>query len=80
MKKYKVEIPYIVFVTAKVEAENEDDAINAAFDEGAGLTGYCGNGGGDKLVGVYGANLSVDFWDEYYENESDDIKIRIEEL
>ena len=80
MKKYRVEVPYIVTVTAIVEAENEDEAIDAAFDEGAELTGYCGNGGSNKLVGVYGSNLSVDAWDEYYENESDDIGISVEEV
>ena len=81
MKKYKVEVPYIVYVTAIVEAENKDDAIDAAFDdEGVGLTGYCGNGGFGKLVGVYGSNLSVEAWDEYYENESDDIGIKVFEV
>lgn len=80
MKMFRVEIPYLVYVIAVVEAEDEDSAIDAAFDEGASLTGYCGNGGSGKLVGVYGENLSVEASDEYYENISDNIGIKVEEV
>lgn len=80
MKKYTVGIPYIVVVTAIVEAESESDAVDAAFDDGASLTSYCGNGGNDKLVGVYGSNLSVEAWEEYYESESDGIGIKVDEM
>lgn len=37
-----------------VEAENEDDAIQKAYEEFGGVNGYCGNGGTDKLIGVDG--------------------------
>lgn len=80
MKNYRVEIPYLVYVSAYVEAENEEDAIDAAFNEGAGLTGYCGNGGSGKLVGVYGENLFVEAADTPYENESDGVEIIVEEI
>ena len=80
MKQYRVEVPYIVTVCAIVEAENEEQAIDIAFDEGASLTGYAGNGGSNKLVGVYGDNLSVDIWEEPYENQSEGIKINVEEV
>jgi hypothetical protein len=62
MKEYSVTIPYPVFVTVKVEAEDNESAIDEAFQY-AGLTGYCGNGGSDKLVGVYGSNISVEAGD-----------------
>lgn len=37
-----------------VEAENEDEAIQNAYEEFGGVNGYCGNGGTDKLIGVDG--------------------------
>lgn len=37
-----------------VEAENEDEAIQKAYEEFGGVNGYCGNGGTDKLIGVDG--------------------------
>ena len=80
MKTYRVEIPYLVYVIAVVEAEDKDSAIDSAFDEGASLTGYCGNGGSGKLVGVYGENLSVEAADEYYESDTDDIGIKVDEV
>jgi hypothetical protein len=53
MPKYIVEIPYLVFVTVTIEAENEEEAIDIALDE-ASIGAYCGNGGHDKLIGVTG--------------------------
>jgi hypothetical protein len=44
----------------EVEADSKEDAIEAAYAEWPGMTGYCGNGGNDKLVGVYGENASVE--------------------
>lgn len=69
MTNYRVSIPYVVYVHADVEADNEDDAIEAAFDNGAGLTQFAGNGGSDKLVGVYGSDMFVEACDVPLETE-----------
>lgn len=50
---YNVEIPYLVFVTVPVKADNEEEAIEAALDVVA-VNAYCGNNGHDKLIGVNG--------------------------
>lgn len=52
--KYRVIGTIQVSVGITVEAENEDDAIQKAYEEFGGVTGYCGNGGTDKLIGVDG--------------------------
>lgn len=52
--KYRVIGTIQVSVGITVEAENEDDAIQKAYEEFGGVTGYCGNGGIDKLIGVDG--------------------------
>lgn len=60
MKKFRVTAAIPVFVSIEVEAENEEDAIEAAHEEGFSLTSFVGNGGSDKLVGVRGSNRSVE--------------------
>ena len=74
MKKYRVNIPYAVFVTVDVEAENEEQAIDKAFEDGY-LTGFCGNGGTDKLVGVTGSNVSIEHGEEALEIEPFKIEV-----
>lgn len=49
--KYKVTIPYAVWVTIEVEAEDKESAIDEAASD-IYIQGYCGNGGTDKLIGV----------------------------
>ena len=49
--KYRVTVPYAVFVTVEVEAESKQDAEDAACDE-IYISNFCGNGGSDKLIGV----------------------------
>ena len=51
MPRYRVSIPYIVHVDVKVEADDEDEAIEGAYKH-AGITAYVGNDGWDKLIGV----------------------------
>lgn len=59
MKKYKVEMVWPVYVTITVEAETEEEALEAAQDE-AYMDSYCGNGGlGDKIVGVNDSHISI---------------------
>lgn len=51
MSKYRVTIPFAVWVSLEVEGEDKESAIDTALDE-VYLTGYCGNNGTDKLIGV----------------------------
>lgn len=64
--KFKVYGTVRVHMTVEVEAEDAEGAIEAA-EEFGGLTGYCGNGGNDKLVGTAERNVSLDVGDEYAE-------------
>lgn len=69
MSKWKVTGKVTVYVTAIVDADDEDEAFDAAADEIEMLESYCGNGGTDKLIGVSSENLSVESsdiveWDE----------------
>lgn len=68
--KYKVPFSVTCYVTVEVEAENKEEAINLADDE-VHLSGYCGNGGNDKLIGVYGKNLSVEAGEGFRPLESE---------
>jgi hypothetical protein len=77
MKKYIVTIPYACFVTVEVEANNEREAEEMAIDEGY-ITSYAGNGGFDKLIGVYGSNVSIEAGDEPIAG-IDDFNVEIEE-
>lgn len=60
MGKYNVTATIPVFITVTVEADSKEDALDQAYDEGLYLSGYCGNGGSDKLVGTSGSNVSVE--------------------
>ena len=51
MKKYTVTVYANVVVEVTVEAENEEEAIQKAYDN-VSISNYCGNGGIDKLIGV----------------------------
>ena len=57
--KYRVYGRTTVTVTVEVSADNEKDALEVAFDQLTNLTAFSGNGGMDKLVGVYGDDESV---------------------
>ena len=51
MKKYIITGYTKVTVEVTVEAENEEEAIEKAYDN-VSIDNYCGNGGTDKLIGV----------------------------
>ncbi len=72
--KYRVTLPSKVWVTVDVEAESQEEAEEIAIDEGS-ISGYCGNFGTDKLIGVSGDNASIEANCEPIYNE-----IEIEEL
>ena len=59
MKKYRVEGTTTVTVYKEVWANNESEAYDKAYRKLSCLTEYCGNGGGDKLIGVDGHDESV---------------------
>lgn len=73
MKKYLVSGTTVVTVTKEVWAANEDEAFDKAFRELDSLTAFCGNGGTDKLIGIY---------DDYASVSADDVIVYddIEEL
>lgn len=54
--KYHVSVPFLCFVTVEVVADSEHEAIDAGLNE-ARITGFCGNGGADKLIGVYEGSI-----------------------
>lgn len=77
MKKYRVYGSYTVTITKDVWAYNESEAIDKAAATFGGMTGYCGNGGYDKLIGVYGDDESVsadgcEYWGDYVDELYDD--------
>lgn len=61
--KYNVYGSVKVWVTIEVEADDAEHAIEVAYDEFGGLSGYAGNGGLDKLVGTNDRNVSLDVGD-----------------
>lgn len=66
MKKYRVCGVTTVTVYKEVWANNEDEAMDKANYGLSSLTAFCGNGGTDKLIGVYEYNESVAV-DDYIE-------------
>lgn len=60
MKKYRVCGTTTVTVYKEVWANDEDEAMDKAYDELSSLTAFCGNGGTDKLIGVYEYDESVE--------------------
>lgn len=58
MKQFRVTVPFAVFVTIEVEAESKEDALEIGADE-AYISAFCGNGGVDKLIGVYKGSIEA---------------------
>lgn len=52
MKKYIVFGKVTAYIEVKLEAENEKEAIEKAYEECSGPMNFVGNGGCDKLIGV----------------------------
>lgn len=72
MKKFRVYGNTVVTVIKEVWANNEQEAYDKAFEQLSNLTGYVGNGGWDKLVGVSNDDESVSADNEI---EYDDIEV-----
>ena len=64
MPKFLVWGTVPVSVCIEVEADNEDDAYDVAYDKFGGVTGFVGNGGMGKLIGVTGSKESINHGDE----------------
>jgi hypothetical protein len=60
MATYRVFGKTSVTVSIVVEANTPEEAIECADEEFGGINGFCGNGGADKLIGVYGSNESIE--------------------
>lgn len=58
--KFRVYGTIAISVTVEIEAEDADEAIERAYEEFGGLTGYAGNGGPGKLVGTSQRNVTLD--------------------
>ena len=71
MKKFRVCGTTTVTVYKEVWARDEDEAIDKANEKLDCLTAFCGNGGTDKLIGVYDndASVSVDDYIEWNDTE-----------
>lgn len=52
MKKYIVSGKVTAYIEVELEAENEKEAIEKAYEECSGPMDFVGNGGYDKLIGV----------------------------
>ena len=59
MSKYRVSVPYIVWVSDDIEADSKEEAIEKSYEEFY-VSGYCGNGGTDRLVGVTSGSIESD--------------------
>lgn len=71
--KFCVTVPYAVFVTIEVDADSREEAEEQAINE-IYVTGYCGNGGTDKLIGV--TEGSIEFGDTPLEDGGFSIDVK----
>jgi hypothetical protein len=72
--RYKVFGQVTVDVYIEVEADSEDDAIKTAYGQRPYLTGFAGNGGTGKLIGVSRGNESVEAHREIEYLEAEDVE------
>lgn len=64
------------FETASEDGLEDSTLIQRKFSETCCVSGYCGNGGSDKLIGVAGEDNSI-YYDGYAESFDD---IDVEEI
>tara|TARA_Y100001956_G_scaffold82213_2_gene102174 strand:+ start:3997 stop:4215 length:219 start_codon:yes stop_codon:yes gene_type:complete len=72
MPKYRVELSAKLFIIANVEADSPEEAEELARDIGT-PSGFAGNGGFDKLVGVDHHDVSLTCSDEVDIEEIDEM-------
>lgn len=76
MKKYYVMGKVTAYVSVELEAENETEAIEKAYNECSVPMSFIGNGGYDKLIGVCdtdNAEVSISCDDEIEYTEVEEI-------
>lgn len=77
MKKYIVFGKVTVYIEVELEAENEKEAIEKAYEECSGPMNFAGNGGYDKLIGVCDTDdaiVSIACDDEVEYTEAEEIE------
>ena len=74
MKKYSVRGTTVVTVTKEVWANSEEEAYEKAWGNLNSLTAFCGNGGTDKLIGVYEDSESISADDTIEYNDIEEIE------
>ncbi|CAL9989160.1 hypothetical protein VPHD260_0202 [Vibrio phage D260] len=72
MPKYQVEMSAKLFIIATVEADSPEEAEDIARDIGT-PSGFAGNGGYDKLIGVDHQDVSLTCSDEVDIEEVDEM-------
>lgn len=75
-KIYEVKGTCEVTILKRVKANNEDEAMELAEKLFQGVTSFLGNGGTDKLIGVYDSSESIEpmgyvNWEDAYETDDD---------
>lgn len=76
MKKYIVYGKVTAFVSVELEAENEKEAIEKAYNECSAPASFVGNDGYDKLIGVCdtdSADVSITCDEEVEYTEAEEI-------
>lgn len=76
MKKYAVYGKVVAWVCVELEAEDQEEAIEKAYDECSSVMAFVGNGGTDKIIGVCDtdtANVSINCDDEVEYTEAEEI-------
>lgn len=58
MKKYRVEVPYLIWTTVVIEAESADEALEATHEISLPRQ-MIGNGGDDKGICVDAPNCTI---------------------
>lgn len=77
MKKYIVSGKVTAYIEVELEAENEKEAIEKAYEECSGPMDFVGNGGYDKLIGVFDTDdaiVSIACDDEVEYTEAEEIE------
>lgn len=77
MKKYIVFGKVTAYIEVELEAENEKEAIEKAYEECSGPMNFIGNGGYNKLIGVCDTDdaiVSIACDDEVEYTEAEEIE------
>lgn len=69
----KVQVPYIVYVTVEIDTDDPEVAKDEAWERSQ-ISSFAGNGGYDKIIGVYGSS-SIEASEEPYTCDGFDLEI-----